>query len=157
MDNQYAYQIYHCFKILWFKFDRKINPSVNSLKCKCNFITNLATMWNSKKCNIPMYDNWKRQIYNQQCELHRIMHLEKNIFKKNSVLQEWEVICGSTRYVSTVQIISEHVFWSKSLYISPAVSHFYGTEYVIWAGWQYWNKVLGRLRATFEGVSLMFS
>ena len=46
-------------------------------------------MWHSKKCNIPMYDNWKRQIYNQQCELHRIMHLEKNIFKKkNSVLQE---------------------------------------------------------------------
>ena len=39
-------------------------------------------MWHSKKCNIPMYDNWKRQIYNQQCELHRIMHLEKNIFKK---------------------------------------------------------------------------
>ena len=24
--------------------------------------------------------------------------------------------------------------WPKSLYISPAVSHFYGTEYEIWAG-----------------------
>ena len=32
-----------------------------------------------------MYDNWKRQIYNQQCELHRIMHLEKNIFKKKAM------------------------------------------------------------------------
>ena len=41
-------------------------------------------MWHSKKCNIPMYDNWKRQIYNQQCELHRIMHLEKKINSKKN-------------------------------------------------------------------------
>ena len=68
-----------------------------------------------------MYDNWKRQIYNQQCELHRIMHLEKNIFKKNSVLQEWEVICGSTRYVSTVQIVSEHVIWLQMTMVEETV------------------------------------
>ena len=29
--------------------------------------------------------------------------------------------------------------WSKSLYISRAVSHFYETEFEIWACWQYWK------------------
>ena len=139
MDNQYAHKIYHCFGIFWFKFDKKINHLAISIRRKCNFIITLATMWHSKKCNIPMYDNWKRQIYNQQCELHRIMHLEKKLFKKNSVLQEWEVICGSTRYVSTVQTVSEHVFWSKSLYIGKNA----GSHSPYWSPLVFWNIHFG--------------
>ena len=49
----------------------------------------------------------------------------------------------------------------KSLYRNPTGRRFYGTENEIWAGFgpvgNTEKKVLGQLRATFEGSLFMFS
>ena len=53
-----------------------------------------------------------------------------------------------------------YVVQPKSLYISPEVSHFYGTEYKIWAGFGLVGSTENcppkLLLATFKGIFFMF-
>ena len=46
--------------------------------------------------------------------------------------------------------------WAKSLYICRAGRHSYGTENVMWAGWQSWKK-MDQLWANFESCFCVFS
>ena len=65
----------------------------------------------------------------------------------------WDFWAGSTPALKASAATKLFCLGTKSLHISCEVSHFFGTEFGIWAYWQY-LKLHNLFLATFEGIFL---